>query len=117
MTGGTPVAPALDLAAALERLMGDEAMLERVLARFRTRYRDAAAAIGSALHAGDAERARLLVHSLKGAAGIIEAGNLHRQATALEQALLAAPDAAAGQLRLLEVELGTVMGAIDQRLG
>jgi two-component system sensor histidine kinase/response regulator len=67
--------------------MGDAALFARVLVRFRKEYRHAADAIRGALAAGDVQLAQRLVHTLKGAAGMIEAVPLRDQALALEQAL------------------------------
>jgi HPt (histidine-containing phosphotransfer) domain-containing protein len=105
--------PVLDIEAGVERLMGNRAIYLRALARFRNDYRKAAPAIRSALDAGDGARAGRLVHTLKGAAGMIEAPGLHAAALALEHALrdggsgidalLAQVDAAlAGLLRELD---------------
>jgi HPt (histidine-containing phosphotransfer) domain-containing protein len=79
--------PALDIEAGVERLMGNRAFYLRTLARFRTDYRQAALAIRYALDAGDGAQARRLVHTLKGAAGMIEARGLHAAALVLEAAL------------------------------
>lgn len=79
--------PALDIEAGVERLMGNRAFYLRTLARFRTDYRQAALAIRHALDAGDGAQARRLTHTLKGAAGMIEARGLHAAALVLETAL------------------------------
>jgi two-component system sensor histidine kinase/response regulator len=82
-----PSPPAIDYANGAARLMGDAALFARVLVRFRKEYRHAADAIRGALAAGDVQLAQHLVHTLKGAAGMIEAVPLRDQALALEQAL------------------------------
>lgn len=79
--------PVLDIRAGVERLMGDRAMYLRAAARFRSGYRDTVRSIRSALDAADITLARHLTHTLKGAAGMIEARHLHRGALALEAAL------------------------------
>ena len=79
--------PIIDAQAGVERMMGNRDIYLRALARFRNDYRHAAAAIRAALDAGDADLARRLVHTLKGAAGMIEAGALYTAALALEAAL------------------------------
>lgn len=79
--------PAIDVEAGVERLMGNRHIYLRALARFRTDYRHAGAAIRAALDAGDMARARRLAHTLKGAAGMIEAGALYAATLALEGAL------------------------------
>ena len=79
--------PAIDRAGGIARLMGDAALFARVLARFRKEYRHAADGIHNALAAGDLPLAQRLAHTLKGAAGMIEAVPLHAEAQALEHAL------------------------------
>jgi HPt (histidine-containing phosphotransfer) domain-containing protein len=79
--------PAIDRAGGIARLMGDAALFARVLARFRKEYRHAADGIRNALAAGDLPLAQRLAHTLKGAAGMIEAVTLHAEAQALEHAL------------------------------
>lgn len=80
-------APAVNHAGGIARLMGDNALFMRVLARFRNEYRQTAAGIRHALGNGDTPLALRLVHTLSGAAGMIEAVPLRRAAQALEQVL------------------------------
>lgn len=82
-----PSLPAIDYANGAARLMGDAALFARVLVRFRKEYAHAAEAIRGAIAAGDVQLAQRLAHTLKGAAGMIEAVPLRTQALALEQAL------------------------------
>lgn len=113
MSGGPDEdAPAVNHADGVARLMGDAALFARVLARFRKEYRDAAGAIHGALAGGDATLALRLVHTLKGAAGMIEAQALRRAAQALEQQLHSAGDPYAGLARL-EGALDRVMRELD----
>ena len=67
--------------------MGDRAMYLRAAARFRSSYRDSARAIRSALGAADATLAHRLAHTIKGAAGLIEAPRLRVAALVLEATL------------------------------
>lgn len=108
--------PAFDYAAGLDRMMGDRDMFARVLARFRNDYRDSAARLRAALDAGDLTLAQRLAHTLKGAAAMIEADGLRREALGIEQALRTglAPDGAA--FGRLEAELGRVMTQLDTLL-
>jgi two-component system sensor histidine kinase/response regulator len=103
-----PSPPAIDYANGAARLMGDAALFARVLVRFRKEYRHAAGAIRGALAAGDVQLAQRLVHTLKGAAGMIEAVPLRDQALALEQALRLGGDPAP-QLARLERALERVL--------
>lgn len=91
-----PDMPALDLAGGMARLMGDRALFARVLARFGSEYRQAASAIRNALGNGDTPLALRLAHTLKGAAGMIEAVPLSREAHALERMLRDPASAGAG---------------------
>jgi HPt (histidine-containing phosphotransfer) domain-containing protein len=108
---------AVNHAGGIARLMGDSGLFERVLARFRNEYRQAAAGIRAALDHGDTPLALRLVHTLKGAAGMIEAVPLRRQAHALEQALrndVRIDDGAAYRaVTQLENELGRVLRELD----
>ena len=107
-----PSFPAIDHANGVARLMGDAALFARVLARFRKEYRNAAAAIRDAVEAGDVQLAQRLAHTLKGAAGMIEALALQAQAQALEQALRQGGDPALPLARL-ERALDGVMRELD----
>lgn len=114
--GATPDAaiPTLDHAGAIARLMGDGALFARVLARFRDEYRDAAAGVRRALDDGDGVLALRRVHTLQGAAGMIEARPLANAAQALEQALRKGDDdAAQARLAQLEQALGQVLRELD----
>jgi HPt (histidine-containing phosphotransfer) domain-containing protein len=82
-----PPAPVLDIEAGVERLMGERTIYLRALARFRSSYRDSAGAIRRALDAADTVLAHRLAHTLKGAAGMIEAPRLHVAALVLEATL------------------------------
>jgi HPt (histidine-containing phosphotransfer) domain-containing protein len=110
----TPDGAALDVAGGIDRLMGDRAMHARLLARFRSDYHGAAGAIRAALEEGDQARAQRLAHTLKGAAGMIEARILQRRALALELALRAERDDCEIPLGLVEAELGRVMAEIGR---
>jgi HPt (histidine-containing phosphotransfer) domain-containing protein len=107
--------PVVDVAGGTARLMGDGALFARVLARFRKDYRDTAGAIRSALDGGDLRLALRLVHTLKGAAGMIEAVPLYRSAEALEQAVRAGGDpyARTAHLAHLDTALDAVLRALD----
>ncbi|AKU23532.1 Hpt domain-containing protein [Massilia sp. MB5] len=89
MNDSAPATPrsALDLDDGLQRLMGDRPLLQRLLQRFRHDYRDAAQEAGALLAAGAAEDARRKVHTLKGAAGMVGAHEVHDLARQIEQQL------------------------------
>jgi HPt (histidine-containing phosphotransfer) domain-containing protein len=106
---GTPV---IDHAGGVARLMGDGALFARVLARFRKEYCEAAGGIRLALDGGDHALALRLAHTLKGAAGMIEARPLKNAAQALEQELRSGGDPHA-RLASLELALGQVLRELD----
>jgi signal transduction histidine kinase/CheY-like chemotaxis protein/HPt (histidine-containing phosphotransfer) domain-containing protein len=84
-----PVAAAVgfDLAAALARVKGNRAMLERFMRLFVERNAGTVAEIGAALGRHDMVIARRLSHSLKGSAGTIGAIDLQAAAARLERSL------------------------------
>ena len=105
--------PAVNHAGGIARLMGDGALFGRVLARFRNEYRQAAAGIRAAHDEGDAVLALRLVHTLKGAAGMIEAVPLRRQADVVERMLHASSGDVHGSLARLQDELERVLRELD----
>lgn len=115
---GFPAAPApaslqaLDHAAGLDRMMGDEAMYLRVLTRFHSDYADTVARLRAALAAGDATLAHRIAHTLKGAAAMIEARGLRALALEVEQVLKAGAPADAQLLERLDAELARVIGEV-----
>lgn len=123
----TPAAPAtaplVDVEAGVERLMGNRPIYLRALARFRHDYRSAGAAIGTAIETGNLMLAQRLAHTLKGAAGLIEARSLHAAALALEAALRTAPAGESGASAIaplyvrLDAELAHVLRELDAMTG
>jgi two-component system sensor histidine kinase/response regulator len=117
------VAPAIDLAAALERVMGERALLQRVLARFASDYRDVGARLRAALamdgNTRDAALAQRIAHTLKGASAMIDAGPLRQRALALELALKGGNKDDAGLTALvdaLDAELVRVLRQVEAML-
>lgn len=109
--------PAINHAGGIARLMGDGALFARVLARFRNEYRQATSGIRAALEHGDMPLALRLVHTLKGAAGMIEAVPLRREAHALEQVLRSGDGNADAALGRLQDELERVLRELDVLAG
>ena len=107
---------ALDCAAGLERMMGDQAMYLRVLTRFHSDYADTAARLRAALAAGDATLAHRIAHTLKGAAAMVEARGLRALALEVEQLLRAGAAADTALLDRLDAELARVIAAVTLRL-
>ena len=118
MTGAPSgdTAAAIDLAAGLDRVMGNRAMFLRVLARFAGDYRDLIARLQAAIDAGDAVLAQRIAHTLKGAAGMIEALPLRRLALEAELALKTDGAAPATLIDALDAELTRVLMALDALL-
>jgi two-component system sensor histidine kinase/response regulator len=108
-----PSSPAIDRANGIARLMGDGALFARVLARFRKEYRHAADGIRNAIKAGDVQLAQRLAHTLKGAAGMIEAVPLREEARTLEQALRLGIGDHEWRLARLERALERVLRELD----
>jgi two-component system sensor histidine kinase/response regulator len=115
--GHDPASPAIDRANGIARLMGDGALFARVLARFRKEYRHAADGIRDAINAGDIQLAQRLAHTLKGAAGMIEAVPLREEARALEQALRLGIGEHDWRLARLERALERVLRELDRAEG
>jgi HPt (histidine-containing phosphotransfer) domain-containing protein len=105
--------PAVNHAGGIARLMGDGNLFGRVLARFRNEYRQAAAGIRTAHDQGDTVLALRLVHTLKGAAGMIEAVPLQRQADVVERMLLTNDGGVHASLARLQDELERVLRELD----
>jgi HPt (histidine-containing phosphotransfer) domain-containing protein len=104
---------AVNHADGVARLMGDAALFARVLARFRKEYRHAADRIRDALAAGDIQLALRLAHTLKGAAGMIEAVPLREEAQALERELSHGAADAGQRVARLEHALDRVLRELD----
>ncbi|WP_020654416.1 Hpt domain-containing protein [Massilia niastensis] len=107
---------AIDLDAGLERVMGDRAMYLRVLARFQADYRDSAQRLRAALLQDDPKLVQRIIHTLKGAAAMIEARRLRRLSHDIELALRAQAGADAAMVDALEAELARVLEALDAAL-
>jgi HPt (histidine-containing phosphotransfer) domain-containing protein len=109
--------PAIDHAGGIARLMGDAALFARVLGRFRNEYRHAASAIRAALDDADLVLAQRRAHTLKGAAGMIEAVPLRQEAHQMEQLLRAGGGDPYPGLARLQVELERVLVELDALAG
>lgn len=100
---------AVDVAAGVERLMGDRGLYMRVLQRFCSDFRGTPDEIRTALAAGDDTHALRLAHTLKGASGMIDAQALHGRALVLEQALRARPGDCGSEIEAVQAELQRVL--------
>jgi HPt (histidine-containing phosphotransfer) domain-containing protein len=106
----------IDTADGLDRVMGDHALYQRMLARFRRDYADGARPMHVALAHADRALAHRLVHTLKGSAGMIGAYRLHDYATQAEVALRTGSGDARAALVELDAYLLEVLAALDSLL-
>ncbi|MCW2284067.1 PAS domain S-box-containing protein [Rhodoblastus acidophilus] len=82
-----PAPPGLDVAAGVRRLAGDVEAYKRLARRFAELHDGDVGRIRVCLDTGDFDGARLIAHTLRGAAGNIGAGDLAEAAFRLESAL------------------------------
>jgi signal transduction histidine kinase/ligand-binding sensor domain-containing protein/DNA-binding response OmpR family regulator len=114
---------AIDTGAALARLGGNHHLLTVLLDKFVEEFAATPAQLADAIGAGQFDRAALLVHKVKGAAGNLSMGQLHRCSDVLEQQLRTAPEQAAqadGALAAFGAALAAVLDAArapDERDG
>ncbi|MET0319598.1 MAG: Hpt domain-containing protein [Duganella sp.] len=111
-TGG----PILEVETGLQQLMGDHALYRQILRRFRQRYQDSAEQARTELLAGETDGAQRIVHTLKGAAGMIGAQQVYLLAAAVEPMFGGPPAQCIGPLAQLEQTLRSLMAAIDTEL-
>jgi hypothetical protein len=76
--------PGFDLAAGLQRLMGNKRLYRKLLVDFGTKYTETAGDIREAIDAKDFEQVHSLVHNLKGLAGNLEAKDLQAATVEME---------------------------------
>lgn len=106
----------LQVETGLQQLMGDHGLYRQILLRFRQRYPNSAEQARTSLLAGDSTSARLIVHTLKGAAGMIGAQQVYLLTLALEPLFAGPPTHCIGPLAQLEQALRGLMNAIDVEL-
>ena len=83
----------IDVNDGIERVMGNRDLYARMLRRFRSDYQHGVLPIRTALGDGDTPLAHRMIHTIKGAAGMIGAHRLHARACAFEEAIRTnAPD-------------------------
>jgi two-component system, sensor histidine kinase and response regulator len=110
-----PPYPGIDLDAAMKRMVGNRALLERLLGEFYRNYGDGGAPLFSeagraAIRDGDGGAALDYLHTLKGVAGNLSARDLHDACQDLETAVRAGEtDGADGRLSRLEKALAEIL--------
>lgn len=110
------VAAGIDVDSALERFMGNDALLERFLGKFLadTNY----AALAAAVEAGDPNDALTASHTLKGVCGNLSMPELFRLLTCQVEALRADDwNRAAGLMPEISRAYETVVRAIEEGRG
>jgi two-component system sensor histidine kinase/response regulator len=105
--------PGIDVAAGVERFLGDRELYLEVLRNFRELHADQVSKIRQALAAGDASGARQLTHVVRGVGANVSAGGVFAAATALELALdNGETESFEGLLAALDRELCQVMAGL-----
>jgi HPt (histidine-containing phosphotransfer) domain-containing protein len=77
----------IDVKDGIDRVMGNRELYARMLRRFRRDYQHGALPIRTALAENDPILAHRMVHTIKGASGMIGAHRLHARACELEEAI------------------------------
>lgn len=100
-----------DINSVLERMCGNEALLKRLLNKFRDTYADSRSKLLALLNTSENEEAYRLVHSIKGVSANLGIGKLYRLSTRLENRMKANEfDAIQADTESFLLELETVIG-------
>lgn len=78
-----------DMNEVMERLGGNEALLQRLLVKFHDTYENTAEILHSLLDRAEREEAYRLVHSIKGVSANLGIGKVYRSAIVLENCMKA----------------------------
>ena len=105
--------PGIDVAAALQRCRGNDALLRQLLLRFRSAHAQAAIEM-QRLHAGgNLDQLAFLAHTIKGAAGHLGGDTLARAAAAIETAVRENKvDALAGRIDVFASALAVIVDGL-----
>ena len=95
----------LQVETGLQQLMGDRDLYLQILRRFRQRYPDSGCEARNALANGEPGHAQRIIHTLKGAAGMIGAQQVYVLAAQLEPLCAGPAPAWSGLLAQLEQAL------------
>jgi CheY-like chemotaxis protein len=104
-----------DLAAGLERLLGNSRLYRKLLLDFGANYQGAAAEIRQALDTDNLESAHSLVHNLKGLAGNLEATQLLSAAIEMEK-LVKGPQKKTRSIKELNKKYTNLESTLNQAL-
>lgn len=120
MTTTSPPIPAvpdgghiLQVETGLQQLMGDRDLYLQILRRFRQRYPDSGCQARKAFDDNEPGHAQRIVHTLKGAAGMIGAQQVYLLASQLEPLCAGPTQAWSGPLAQLEQALRALVAVID----
>ncbi|MRW94760.1 phosphotransfer domain-containing protein [Duganella sp. FT80W] len=121
MTPSSPDIPAgagqiLQVETGLQQLMGDRELYLQILRRFRHRYPNSGCDARKALDHGEPGHAQRIIHTLKGAAGMIGAQQVYLLATQLEPLCAGPAQAWSALLAQLEQALRQLIAVIDEVL-
>lgn len=120
MTPTSPPVPVeghvLQVETGLQQLMGDRELYLQILRRFRQRYPDSGCEARNALANGEPGHAQRIIHTLKGAAGMIGAQQVYLLAAQLEPLCAGPAPAWSALLAQLELALRALIAAIDDLL-
>jgi two-component system sensor histidine kinase/response regulator len=118
MTPTSPPIPVeghvLQVETGLQQLMGDRDLYLQILRRFRQRYPDSGCEARTALDNGEPGHAQRIIHTLKGAAGMIGAQQVYLLASQLEPLCAGPAPAWSALLAQLEQALRSLIAAIDE---
>jgi two-component system sensor histidine kinase/response regulator len=117
MTSTSMLAPTgghiLQVETGLQQLMGDRELYLQILRRFRQRYPDSGCEARKSLTSGELGHAQRIIHTLKGAAGMIGAQQVYLLASQLEPLCAGPASGWSGLLAQLEQALRSLIAVID----
>lgn len=103
----------LQVETGLQQLMGDRDLYLQILRRFRQRYPDSGCEARKALTDGEPGHGQRIIHTLKGAAGMIGAQQVYLLASQLEPLCAGPASGWSAPLAQLEQALRTLLATID----
>lgn len=106
----------LQVETGLQQLMGDRELYLQILRRFRQRYPDSGCQARQAFDDNEPGHAQRIVHTLKGAAGMIGAQQVYLLASQLEPLCAGPAQAWSAPLAQLEQALRSLIAVIDEVL-
>lgn len=105
--------PGIDVQAALKRLVGNRALLNKLLIEFSQKHGNTAEQITRELENGNREKARSHAHTIKGVAGNLSANDLFQSALVLEEAIASGETDLDEELKNFDRALKTIVACAD----